>query len=345
MSAVCTIVLVSFNSRHDLARCLPSIMASPVPLQIIVVDNDSHDGTGPWLKSHFPEIEVYENDTNQGYGAACNQGLTHAQGEYWCVSNPDTIWNKEAFPRLIESAKRFPNALINPVILQPDGLVNAYGNTIHVSGITTCLGLGETFSGQGDRYRFPLSASGAATFAKACTWKTLNGFDSDYFLYFEDTNLSLRAFLQNIPIVCDTHAHVIHDYALKMSATKFYWLERNRLMTLLEIFEGRTLRHLWLSLLITEFATWAFAIFHGPGYILAKFKGYHWLWRHRRNWQTKRQKIQATRQVPDSLLLPRMSDELPLKQLMGSHHKIQIAHIWMTKIYRTLRPKEGHPCE
>ncbi|PSR25866.1 MAG: glycosyltransferase family 2 protein [Sulfobacillus benefaciens] len=345
MNAACTVVLVSYNSQRDLARCLPSIMASPVPKQIIVVDNHSDDDTVSWLKNQFPLVEVYANSANLGYGAACNQGLEHAQGEYWCIANPDTVWDTDVLARLRETAERFPEALINPAIIQPNGLVNAYGNTMHVTGITTCVDLGETWSDQGERYRFPLSASGAVIFAKASVWRELRGFDPDYFLYFEDTNLSLRAFLRNIPVVCDTRARVVHHYDLKMSPNKFYWLERNRLLTLFEILEARTLRRLWPGLLLTEAATWAFAILHGPRFILARFKGYIWLWRHRKSWLRKREIIQATRQVPDGPLLQRMTYELPLGQLTGNVRWAQIGNRWLTKIYQALRVREAHVCE
>ena len=290
-------------------------------------------------------MEVYESPVNVGYGAACNQGLAHAQGEYWCVANLDTEWSADVLTRLIETARQFSNALINPAILQPNGLVNAYGNTMHVTGITTCSALGEAYSPHGERYRFPLLASGAMIVAHYHVWQRLQGFDPDYFLYLEDANLSLRAALLKIPVVCDTWARIVHHYDLKMSSQKFYWLERNRLLTLLLILEKRTLKRLLLSLIITETATWIFALMHGPQYVRARIQGYRWLWRHRTQWKKNRRVIQESRQIPDTALLRRMTFELPLGQLTSNSRLIRYINHWLGKIYEALLPKEASLCE
>ena len=345
MNRLCTVILVSYNSQADLAQCLPSIMANPMATQIIVVDNHSQDDTVQWLRTHFPQVEIYENESNLGYGDACNRGMEHATGEYWCIANPDTVWEPDVLPRLVETAEQFTDVLINPAILQPNGLINAYGNTMHVTGITTCAGIGDVWSASDQRYRFPLLTSGAVIFAHRSIWQRLDGFDPEYFLYLEDTNLSLRAALQNIPVVCDTRARVIHHYDLKMCPEKFYWLERNRLLTLLLILEQETLRRLRLSLLITEAATCFFALMHGPRFWVARLRSYAWLLSHKRDWQAKRRVIQATRQVSDTVLLEQMTLELPLGQLMGNLRLAQFWNHWLTKIYQRAVPEGVHVCE
>jgi GT2 family glycosyltransferase len=345
MTVKCTVILVSYNSQKQLTHCIPSILANTIPVHLIVVDNHSQDGTVSWLKAQYPQVDVYENSANLGYGAACNRGMDHALGDYWCIANPDTVWEPEVLARLLDTARQFPEALINPAILQPNGLVNAYGNMMHITGITSCAGFGETWSSQGDRYRFPLLASGAVLFAHRSVWQRLGGFDPVYFLYFEDTNLSLRAALLNMPVVCDTRAKVVHHYDLKMSPQKFYWLERNRLLTLLLIFDRQTLTQLRAGLLITEMATWAFAFIHGPRYWMARVAGYWWLWTHREVWKAERRAVQATRQVSDAVLLARVTFDLPLNQVMRHGRWAQWVNRRLSKLYHRALPKEVQLCE
>lgn len=109
-------------------------------------------------------------------------------------------------------------------------LVNACGNEMHYTGITSCRGLGmptEAFTGL---HEVPL-VSGAAFIARRGLLNNLGQFDELFFMYHEDTDVSLRARSRGHRILCAASAVVTHHYELQMSPTKFYYLERNRLLT------------------------------------------------------------------------------------------------------------------
>ncbi len=312
---VLSVILVSYHSQDDLARCLPSIQAE-TPLEIIVVDNDPEDGTGAWVKAHYPGVQVIPS-ANGGYGRGCNLGMQRARGRYWCVLNPDTVLGPGALDAMMETAEKYPGNLITPALLQPDGTLNAYGNAMHVTGITTCANLGETWS-ETPRLRFPLLASGAAILAACSVWEALEGFDADYFLYMEDADLSLRARLQGREIICDTRARITHDYTLNLTPEKFYWLERNRWRTLLTTYSGRTLFKMAIPLLVTDLATWFFAGSKGWRYVVAHARVYLWLARYWKLWSTKRARVQKDRVVGDGALFSLMDRAYPLDQLVSN---------------------------
>ena len=168
---------------------------------------------------------------------------------------------------------------------------------MHYTGIVSCRALGDSPDLHQDLEDIPL-LSGAAFLVPTSLYHHLGGFDELYFMYHEDTDLSLRARLQGLRLLCDNGAVAIHRYRLGMNPDKFYLLERNRLLTLLKVLEGRTLWRAAPALALTELATWSFALTRGPAsYLLGRWRGYRWLWLNRREWEAARSDVQARRSV------------------------------------------------
>src|SRR5215208_4983069 len=87
-----SIVIVSWNCKEELLRCVDSLTQYPYSggQEIIVVDNDSQDGTVAALRERFLQVRVIQTGMNLGFGRAANQGLRHAQGPFLLFLNPDT---------------------------------------------------------------------------------------------------------------------------------------------------------------------------------------------------------------------------------------------------------------
>ena len=138
-----SIVIVSWNVRELLRRCLQSIVtgaqpgsgagAQPGPndralqidgwgVEILVVDNASTDGSSEMVRDEFPRVHLIENDENRGFTAASNQGLALSQGRYLLLLNPDTEIVGDALATMIgyAEANRETGAL-GPRLLNPDG--------------------------------------------------------------------------------------------------------------------------------------------------------------------------------------------------------------------------------
>ncbi|MDP1623926.1 MAG: glycosyltransferase family 2 protein [Bacteroidales bacterium] len=125
-----SIVIVSWNCRDYLVKCLESIrlMKDEIVNEIIVVDNNSNDGTISLIKSKYPEVIYIENHTNIGFPAANNQGFNMAMGRYILALNPDTEVSSGAFEipvKYLDANKSYGCVGIKQ--LKPNGAINYQG--------------------------------------------------------------------------------------------------------------------------------------------------------------------------------------------------------------------------
>ncbi|MBU0702731.1 MAG: glycosyltransferase family 2 protein, partial [Chloroflexi bacterium] len=125
-----SIVIVNWNVRDLLRRCLHSILASyklqVTSLHIIVVDNGSSDGSVEMVRSEFPIVHVIANAENRGFPAANNQGLAVAQGRYILLLNPDTEIVGDALATLVAFADAHPDVgMVGPQLLNTDSSVQS----------------------------------------------------------------------------------------------------------------------------------------------------------------------------------------------------------------------------
>ncbi|PYE55650.1 glycosyltransferase family 2 protein [Deinococcus yavapaiensis] len=334
---VLSIIIVSYDSRADLELCLPSLYAQNVQdIELIVVDNHTRDGVAEWLTAHHPKVRVLLNAANTGYAGGNNLGLRHATGTWVLFLNPDTEASPECLKRLLSTARDHPNALITPKLLQPDGTINACGNSMHFTGITTCRALSQPAASIRGLHETPL-LSGAAILALTDVVRALGGFDERYFMYHEDTDLSLRARLLGYQLLCDAEAEVVHHYTLGMSPRKFRFMERNRLMTFLKVFSTRTLVQLLPGLLLTEAATWVFAL-RNSSYARAKGQSYRDLFTSWHSLRRERSRVQRSRRASDNVLLEHAEVALPLDQLMAANTAAALNRL-VTPLYRVTRPR------
>lgn len=337
MTPELSILLVSYDSLADLARCLPTILVQDYTrYEVIVVDNHGHDGVAEFLATHQSTVRVLSNPANSGYAGGNNLGLQHVRGQWVLLLNPDTELHIGFLTTLLSTARAHPDAFITPKLLNPDGAtVNACGNQMHYTGITTCRGLNEPSEMYKGLETVPL-LSGAAFVAPTKAMRQLGGFDESYFMYFEDTDLSLRARLRGYQLLCQADAVAVHHYQLGMSPIKFYYLERNRLLTLGKVLSRRMLFELLPALLLTELATWVFAL-RGLAYVRARGQAYSYLWKHRRFIRQARQVVQATRQVSDRDLLRQSTTALPINQVSSTGVSNALMN-GIDRVYRLLRP-------
>ncbi len=107
-----SIVIVNYNVKYFLEQCLHSAIKAGAKLssEIIVIDNDSVDGSCPMLKEKFPEVILIENKENVGFSKANNQAIRIAKGEYILLLNPDTVVEEDSFHKIVDFMDRTPEA-------------------------------------------------------------------------------------------------------------------------------------------------------------------------------------------------------------------------------------------
>jgi GT2 family glycosyltransferase len=108
-----SIIIVNWKVRDLLRQCLASLHAlgglPPDRMQIIVVDNDSCDGSTAMVASEYPDVELIANADNRGFGRANNQALPLCRGRYVLLLNPDTLVLDSAVRRLVEHMELNPD--------------------------------------------------------------------------------------------------------------------------------------------------------------------------------------------------------------------------------------------
>ena len=120
-----SVIIVSWNVRELLTRCLASLRAAGIgSWEIIVVDNASSDGSAAMVRQHFPQVRLIANDSNLGFTHGNNQGLAASQGRYVLLLNPDTEVVGEAVATLLTFLDAHPDVgVVGPQLRYPDGSI------------------------------------------------------------------------------------------------------------------------------------------------------------------------------------------------------------------------------
>ncbi|HEX5479799.1 MAG TPA: glycosyltransferase family 2 protein [Dehalococcoidia bacterium] len=306
--------VVSWNSWPDLRKNLPALAAQDYPsYRILVVDNGSTDATADEVEANFPDVTVIRSTRNGGYAGGNNIAFAQSRSKYVAVLNPDARPERGWLRALVRALESNPNAALatSKVLLASDtGRVNACGLGVHLSGIAFCRALGEPQ----DEHLVDVdvaAVSGAAFLVRRDMLDEIGGLDERFFMYMEDTELSMRARLAGRDVVMTPRSRVVHDYALSVPPAKFYYLERNRAFMLANIFRWRTFALMLPALLLAEAGVWAYAARCGRAMLAAKARSYVAVARSPRAIMRRRAAVQSVRRVGDRALLEQMTPELP----------------------------------
>ncbi len=297
MRPTLSVLIVAWNSREELARTLPALLPElSEGDELIVVDNDSADGTPEAVLELAPRARVLRTGRNLGFAAGCNAGAAEASGDLLVVLNPDAA----PLPGFGAAIRRpwlqsRGWAAWQALVADAGGTrVNSWGNPVHFTGIVWAGGHGRPIEEAPPAGEVP-ALSGACLAIPLRTWRQVGGFPERFFLYHEDVDLSLRLRLGGGAIGIEPAAVVDHDYEFGAREHKWRWLERNRLAFLVRAYPASLLILLAPALLATELALVAVSISGGWGRqkLAANLEALRWLPRLLR----ERRQVQATRAV------------------------------------------------
>ena len=310
-----SVIIVNTNELHHLTRCLPSVFGQAYAnWEVLIVDNGSTDGSLDYVSREFPSAVVVRNGANLGYAGANNVGFRHATGEYLAVLNPDTEVDPNWLTELVAALDAHPTAgLATPKIVMMDdpAHLNTCGNEITFTGLTFCRGLDEPADAF-DRLEPVSAVSGAAFLVRRRVLEEIGPFDESMFIYYEDTDLSLRAMLAGYACLYVPTAVVHHKYVFKFTPRKAFMQERNRYVALCKTLRWRTLAVMLPSLLLSEAVAWGYAGLQGPEHALGKLRSYLWLATHVGEILRARRRAQKLRRVGDRAIVRRFGYRLRL---------------------------------
>lgn len=205
MSAI-AVAVVSYNTREHLRACLAKVFAES-PIQVIVVDNGSSDGSGEMVAAEFPAAELHVDWSNRGYGAAANQAIARARAPYILLLNSDTIVQPGALDALSNYLDQHPSVgILAPRLLNPNGtlqrscfpfptpLLPFLGQRPLVRMLTRVPLLRDRHvtAWSHDQPRRVPWALGAALAVRRKAFDEVGGFDESFRMYFEETDLCYR---------------------------------------------------------------------------------------------------------------------------------------------------------
>jgi N-acetylglucosaminyl-diphospho-decaprenol L-rhamnosyltransferase len=200
------VAVISYETRAELERCLESVVAGD-PVEVVVVDNGSTDGSAELVRSRFPSVRLIVNERNTGYGAAANQAIAATSADAVLLLNSDTIAHPEAMAvlgrHLLEHDRA---AVVGPRLENLDGTLqrsaypfpSAADAFLGESGLHLAVRrvprLRDRFlrTWSHDRSRAVPWVLGAALAIRRSAFDAVGGFDEDFFMYGEEVDLCRR---------------------------------------------------------------------------------------------------------------------------------------------------------
>ena len=225
-------VVVSWNGAHLLTSCLDSLLAQTVAadLEVVVVDNDSEDGTAAMLDERYPAVIVVASETNLGFAGGAALGVAGFAGEFIALLNNDATFAPDAIEQMISVLEQPGNERVGAVTAKillagayrlergltrataPTGsfwrddgwlvpadpgspgairVVNSTGNVVTRRGTGADRDWLRT-EGEESRDADVFGFCGGAALLRRAALDEVGGFDGELFLYYEDTDLSWR---------------------------------------------------------------------------------------------------------------------------------------------------------
>ena len=302
-----SIIIVTFNGRESLTRCLDSVFRQPYrPLDVVVVDNASTDDTHQMVRTQYPEVRLVRNQTNRGFAGGNNDGVAQALADVCLLLNDDTTVEAGWIPGLLSKlAEPMTGAVTSRVVTggvpgefyEMNGSLNYVGYNI----MRVFTDLSTVFFAGGASLMFRRSEVGRP-------------FPEEYFIYHEDVFLSWSLRLGGKQVRMAQDSVVRHTGGVTTrkhsSRTVTFYQVRNRLLNLLLCYEVRTLVRLAPYLVADACATILEGLFVRRRSVAGIFKAWYWIVTHRTWIQTKRDGIQGRRVVSDREILSLMSPKV-----------------------------------
>jgi GT2 family glycosyltransferase len=261
-----SIIIVNYNGRERLRRCLKSVFTTGYPnFRVVLVDNASTDGSTELIEKLFRSghrLEIVKNRENLGHSEGHNVGAKAARGKYLVFLDDDSeIMAAEPYTlqdwllrlvEVMESDESIGLAQAKIVLAENNRLLDNTGLALDALGTwQTTYGLKE------EEFKEPfeiLAASSGGCIIRRDVFDMLGGFDADYFIYDDDTDLSLRARLLGYKIVFVPSAVIAHHSkpAKWFNPFNLFHSAKNRICTMLKTYE---MKNLWWRLITLNVLT------------------------------------------------------------------------------------------
>jgi GT2 family glycosyltransferase len=251
-----SIITVTMNHLTLLKQMLHSLFITCTPkvsFEVILVDNNSTDGTAAYVRKEFPAIHLIENKQTYGFAQNNNIGAARAQGNYMLILNPDIILLPDAIDILYNYLRENESVgIVAPKLLNPDHSIQCSArNFMNIKLLiyrAFTLGNDNTRNATVQAYLTPELSNeqpaivdwclGAALLFRSDFYRELGGFDEHFFLYVEDADICQRCWFAGKSVVYHPQAQMIHMHQRKSAhfskktlihlKSHYYFFRKNR---------------------------------------------------------------------------------------------------------------------
>jgi N-acetylglucosaminyl-diphospho-decaprenol L-rhamnosyltransferase len=223
MTPPVSVIIVSHNTREELLQCLASLAGVSVPLEIVVVDNASADGSADAVAQLFPQVHLLRNGDNAGFGRANNQGLAVTRAPFVLLLNSDAELRPGCLETLVGLLRdRARVGIVAPRTVEADGAVQvSFGTELTplrewrqrrlVHGVKRRQPAAlKAAADAAAREHEPAWVSASCLLARREALAAVGGFDEGYFLYEEDVDLCRRVRRAGWSILFTPAAEAVH---------------------------------------------------------------------------------------------------------------------------------------
>ncbi len=241
------VVILNYNGLEYLRQFLPSVVNNTSQSHVVVIDNHSQDHSATFVRQQYPQVQLVELEQNYGFSGGYNRGLPQVNSEYWILLNSDVEvtpnWDQPLITYLDENDHV---GIVQPAILsyqQKDRFdyAGAAGGQLDFMGYPFCRGrLFHTLEKNHGQYQTNQDifwAGGACMAVRADLFKSLGGFDEDFFAHMEEIDLCWRCHLHGMKVGYVATSQVYHVGGGTLTTTnprKTYLNFRNGLSLLLK---------------------------------------------------------------------------------------------------------------
>ncbi len=219
-----SILIVNYKTKDITRQCLESVLASKThyTFEIILVDNQSADGSVEALTKKFPKITIVASHENGGFAKANNLAAKKAIGEYVWLLNSDTIIAPDTIEKLLDAAYKKHSYVASCKLLNQDGTIQPQGGALPSLGRIALWMLNlDRFAATKDIYQNyriepfkhdhePEWLGGTALLVRRDLYQSLAGLDEHFFMYGEDVEFCLRVKAGHFPIHYFAAPTVVH---------------------------------------------------------------------------------------------------------------------------------------
>jgi GT2 family glycosyltransferase len=255
------IVLVTYGEGKKVNRMLDAIQKEKKPGdKVSLIDNHPDYETAKAAEKHPAADHVIRSPDNSGYavGNVRAAALIEDDVDLLLFLNPDGQLEPGTISKLREGKKEWA-AWMGLLVLDDGKTVNSAGNVVHISGLSWVGDFGKDAA----QYKEPqevVVVSGADFVVRTKIWKKINRFPPIYYIYYEDTELSLDIWMLGERIGMLPDARVRHGYSFYNSERKWYLEERNRYIFMIRTFPLAVLLVLLPLLVLVEIGLWAVSV-------------------------------------------------------------------------------------